>query len=251
MNKISGIILTHNNEQTIREVVESIKNIIDELLIIDDFSTDKTTEIIKSVYPAVKIFQRKLDYFNNQRNFGIEKAERDWILMIDSDEIVSDKLKESIVQTIKNPKYQAYQCAILNNPFGAKVYLKMERPILFKKTLKFENALHEQLNEKNFGWLKGELIHQSWVDATDWIDDINHYSTHQAKKWILQNRNYNRFQLFLIGFLMPIYTFLKMFFWQKRFKNGLFAGFFYSLACSIEWIFSVLKYYEMKYLKKP
>ncbi|MCL5733619.1 MAG: glycosyltransferase [Patescibacteria group bacterium] len=48
--------MTHNNEQTIKDSVTSIKDIINELIVIDDFSTDKTTDAIKSIYPTARIF---------------------------------------------------------------------------------------------------------------------------------------------------------------------------------------------------
>lgn len=250
MNKISGIILVKDNQKTIKQAVESIKELIDELIIVDDFSTDKTIEIIKSIYPEVKIFQRKLDRFDNQRNFGLEKAENEWALMIDSDEMVTKELANSIKDILtKSRQAQAYSCFLLNEALGRFVKGKLCRAIFFKKHLRFEGALHENIKIK-LKYLKGFLIHNSWTNITDWIADLNHYSTHTAKKWIIQKRNYNRLQLFLIATLMPIYTFLERFFWQKRFTKGIFAGFLYPLAWSVEWIFSVLKYYEIKYLKR-
>lgn len=248
--KISGIILVKDNQSTIKQAIESIKDIIDELIIVDDFSTDKTTEIIKNIYPEVKIFQRKLDRFDSQRNFALGKAKNEWVLMIDSDEIVTKELANSIKDILtKTKQEQAYSCFRLNEALDHFVKEKIPRAVFFKKHLRFEGAVHEVIKVK-LKYLKGFLIHNSWTNITDWIADLNHYSTHTAKKWIIQKRNYNKLQLFLIGTLMPIYSFLQRFFWQKRFTKGVFAGFLYPLAWSVEWIFIVLKYYEIKYLKK-
>src|SRR3989337_339671 len=96
MNKVSGVILIHNSERTIRASVNSILGVVEELLIIDDFSTDKTLEIIKSLYPSVRVLQRSLTRFDEQRNFAIERVKYDWILMIDSDEEADGELTGSI-----------------------------------------------------------------------------------------------------------------------------------------------------------
>ena len=92
--KISAAILTHNNENTIEKTLSSIEGLIDELVIVDDSSKDRTLEIIKSVFPQAKIYRRKLNNnFSAQRNFSLSKCSSPWVLIIDSDEYLSDDLK--------------------------------------------------------------------------------------------------------------------------------------------------------------
>ena len=170
MNKISGAILTHNNSRTIREVIESIKGIIDELIIVDDFSEDETITIVKATYPMVQIFQRKLDGFDVQRNFAIEKAKNDWILMIDSDEKADHNLIKAIQQEMCAPTHTVYCCSILHSAFGSYVTEKMERPILFKKESRFTGSLHESIAGVRPDYLRGSLVHNSWVDVATWME---------------------------------------------------------------------------------
>ena len=251
MRKISGIILTRNNERTIKEAVNSIKDIVDELLIIDDSSTDKTLEIIKSIYPEAKIFQRKLDRFDAQRNFGIEKANYDWILMIDSDEIVTRELGRSIVAAMENPQYDAYICYRLNKIFpnySVRDFM-VERPLLFKNLFQFTGALHESMKVERFGILAGDLLHNVHFNLTSWLQKTPTIKLH-AQKWLDQGREYGLFTLAILVFFLPIYEFFKKFFIQKAFKNGFFEGFLYALVHSWYWVFVIMYYYELRHKEK-
>jgi glycosyltransferase involved in cell wall biosynthesis len=250
MKKLSGVILTHDNIRTIDRAVSSLVGLVDELIIIDDYSSDATLSLIKKVYPQARIYTRKLDRFDVQRNFGIERAEGEWIVMIDSDEEVSPRLGEEIKKALRYPDCDAYQCYLENETFNAHVVLKLERFLLFKSSFRFKGALHEKIHPERVGFLPGKLLHHSWIDVEDWVNDINQYSGYQAKKWLLQNRNYSKPQLLGIALVMPVYQFVKMAFFQKRILKGVFQGVVYPLAASAEWIFSVMKYYELKYIKK-
>lgn len=261
MPKLSAVILTRDNERTIERAVCSLVGLAEELIIVDDGSTDKTLELIRANWSGVnpirneasngvKIVARTLDRFDAQRNFGIEQASGEWIIMIDSDEELSSELTAQIRTELTHPAHELYRSHLVNEAFGTTIRVKLERPLLFRATLKFGNALHETIQSTNTGFLSGDLLHHSWLDAEDWIADMNHYSTHQAKKWLIQKRNYSPFMLFLIALLMPPYHFLKLVVFQGRWRNGFFAGVLYPAACSAEWWFSVLKYYELRYVQK-
>lgn len=95
---ISAIILTKNEEQNIKRSLESIKW-CDEIIIVDDNSTDKTLEIARKY--NVSVFQHALNNdFSAQREFGISKAKNEWILFVDSDEVISDALAYEISNAI-------------------------------------------------------------------------------------------------------------------------------------------------------
>lgn len=248
MPKLSGVILTRDNERTIERTVRSLVGLVDELIIVDDGSTDRTLDLVRTIWPTAKIVLRSLDRFDAQRNFGLEQSKGDWVIMIDSDEELSPGLRTQIQTELNNPAHELYRSHLLNEAFGKTIRVRLERPLVFKSSLRFGSALHETINSSDSGFLSGDLLHHSWVDAEDWISDMNHYSTHQAKKWLIQKRDYSRFQLFLIALFMPLYHFLKLSIGQGRWRKGFFAGVLYPAACAAEWWFSVLKYYESRYL---
>src|SRR6266404_4468552 len=93
---ISAIILTKNEEENIAACLESL-SWCDESIVIDDHSTDKTVDIAKK--KGAQVFTRTMNNdFSDQRNYGLEKAQGDWILFIDADERVSSPLWYEIMQ---------------------------------------------------------------------------------------------------------------------------------------------------------
>src|SRR4030042_6223066 len=96
---ISVVVLTHNNAGSIEQTLQSLAW-SDEIIIIDDYSTDKTISIA-STYKA-KIIQHRLNHdFAAQRNFGLSKVKGEWVLFVDSDEVVSEELKNEIQRAIE------------------------------------------------------------------------------------------------------------------------------------------------------
>ena len=109
--KLSVVILTHNSSDVIRGCLNSIKT-ADEIIIIDDYSSDSTLSLAKLFQPT--IIQNKLSGFSHQRNLGLKQVKSDWVLFLDSDERVPGPLFKEIVRVIKNSPYSAYQIKRLN-----------------------------------------------------------------------------------------------------------------------------------------
>src|SRR5437016_13641622 len=96
---ISAIILTFNDEVTIERTLASLA-FCDEIIVIDDFSTDKTPDIVQRNH--AKMYTHRVDGdFAAQRNFGLTKVKGDWILFVDSDEVVSSELAAEIQESIE------------------------------------------------------------------------------------------------------------------------------------------------------
>jgi len=92
---LSAIILTHNEEQNIRECLENIQNIVDEIIVIDGQSSDKTVEISREYTDKIFIREPK-GYADPDRQFAIEQCSGEWILYIDADERFSPAALEFI-----------------------------------------------------------------------------------------------------------------------------------------------------------
>lgn len=243
---LSGLLLTHNSERTIEKCIESFKNIVDEIIIVDDHSTDQTLAIIKKVAPEAKVVTRQLNHdFASQRNYALSLVKNEWVLFIDSDECLTPSLAKQIQQTLQRPAFDAYISRRDNQVLNMFFPNTSGRPILLKKHLKFHGRLHENVKEKT-GFLKEALIHYSWTNSDRWIDDMNRYSYMSANKWIQEKRKYNRFHLFLIGVVLPPLWFIKLYLLDGRFRGG-FVLLPYCFGCAVEWTFTAVKFYEMKY----
>ena len=99
--KISGLIITFNEEKNIQEILDDF-SICDEIIVVDSFSSDKTFEIA-SQNPKVKILQQKFEDFTKQRNLALDYATNDWILFLDGDERITPDLQREIISELINP----------------------------------------------------------------------------------------------------------------------------------------------------
>lgn len=87
---VSACFITFNEELTIKKSLKSIVSEVDEVIVVDSFSTDQTIEIIRKMDdPKIKVFQREWDdSFANARNFAVNQAIMDWIIFLDGDEYI-------------------------------------------------------------------------------------------------------------------------------------------------------------------
>ena len=81
---ITAIVTTFNEEHNIERCIRSLQW-ADEILIIDSFSTDKTTAICKQM--GVTVLQRQYNYAADQKNWAIPQAKNPWIILLDADEV--------------------------------------------------------------------------------------------------------------------------------------------------------------------
>lgn len=95
------VIPTFNVEAILRQTLESVAW-ADEIIVVDMFSTDRTVEICQE-YPNVRIFRREGYIFGNV-NFGMEQARTDWVIRLDSDEVLNEELQRSIQHVLAHPE---------------------------------------------------------------------------------------------------------------------------------------------------
>ena len=192
MNKVSVVILTHNEEGNILDCLESVM-FADEIIVIDDYSDDRTEEIIKNLKKSnIKFFKRKLDNdFSKQREFGLLKVKNDWVLFVDADERVSTSLRENIQFQISNIQFQninAYYVKRRDIMWGSELKhgetgnMKLVR--FAKKSVgKWKGRVHEVWDVKGVTFeLKSVLIHYPHPTVREFLKEINTYSTIRAEE---------------------------------------------------------------------
>ncbi len=183
--RLSAVVLTKNEEKNIDQCLKSLF-FCDEIIVVDDYSTDKTLLIAKK-YKA-KIFKNKLsDDFSKQRNYALKKAKGGWVLFVDADEIVSNKLATEIGNKIIDNKYDGFFIQrkdiflgkILN--YGEVGDVKLLR--IAKKNKGFWiRPVHETWQvEGEIGYLQNPLLHKSHNNIKSLLAKINFYTTINAK----------------------------------------------------------------------
>ncbi len=184
---ISAVVLTKNNEKLIERCIVSL-GFCEELLIIDDGSTDKTLEIAKKQRKDVHIYSHTLDGdFSKQRNFGLKKAKGEWVLFIDSDEEVSDQLQEEIKKAVGNKTVNGYSLKrkdyfkgrwLTHGETSHVTLLRLGR----RGKGEWARPVHEVWNiEEPLQMLENPLHHYAHETISEFLADINTYSTMHAR----------------------------------------------------------------------
>lgn len=142
-NTISLCMIVKNEEEFLAQCLESVKDIVDEMIIVDTGSTDRTVEIAKA-YGAKLFFYQWDGSFSKARNFGLQYATCDWILQLDADEVLERKDVPLLKKVIRQKEYVAVFLALLNETKEgwAKHYFQR----LFQRgKAHFEGIVHNQL----------------------------------------------------------------------------------------------------------
>ena len=105
LSMLSVVVITKNEEKQIAKCLETCR-FADEIIVVDDFSTDKTCQIARKC--NAKVYLRRLDSIAKQADFGYSKAKGEWILAIAADERISFKLSQEILRAIKSKEYDGY-----------------------------------------------------------------------------------------------------------------------------------------------
>lgn len=182
---ISAVILTKDEEKKLQECLELVKW-CDEVILIDDNSTDRTLEIAKKF--GAKVFTHSLNNdFAAQRNFGLEKARGEWVLFVDPDERVSPELKKEITKAIKKNNVNGFYLK-RQDFFGGRAlkYGETANVRLLRLGRKgkgeFRRVVHEVWEIKEeVGELKNPLLHYPHQTLSDFIDHVNFHSTLHAQ----------------------------------------------------------------------
>ncbi|HOX96073.1 MAG TPA: glycosyltransferase family 2 protein [Candidatus Woesebacteria bacterium] len=210
--KLTVVIPTLNEEKDLYKTLESIKNLADEVLVIDSGSTDRTIEIAKTY--GAKTIHHPFTSFSETRNFGNEQAIGDWILSIEADVYVTKELAEEIRQAIVSEKVSAYFIPRLNLIWGKPIYHTDWGPKddchiwLYKKgSGKWQSLVHEEyVTDMQTGKLKNFLIHKNYETIFEFIEKIDRYSNLAVKQkqffsnwWFL--RDFIKRYFYKLGFL--------------------------------------------------
>jgi glycosyltransferase involved in cell wall biosynthesis len=241
---VSVVVLTKNEESCIGECLESLRW-ADEVIIVDDLSTDRTLEIARKF--TDKIFSRKMDVEGAHRNWAYAQAKNRWVLSLDSDEQVTGGLSRQIASAIISDKFVAYAIPLRN--FIAKFWVRhggwypASKVRLFcKDKFKYEEV---QVHPRVFidgacGHLSADIIHKGYPDLEHFLNSINRQSTLEARKWVSTNRR----MTFGIIVWRAVDRFFRRYLRKKGYKDGLY-GFIIAYFDSFYQIISYAKYKEL------
>ena len=234
---ISVVVLTKNEEKNIVDCLESLAW-CDEIIIIDDYSEDKTLEIIQNSKFKIqnynskfKIYKRHLNGdFSTQRNFGLEKVSGDWVLFVDADERVPEALASEISNFIHSTssgqisnKYNGFYIKRGDSMWGKELkhgetgdiwLLRLAK----KDSGKWKGKVHEEWKIKGrIDALKNHLDHYPHPTISEFLSDINFYTNLKANELFEKGVRSD----FISILLYPTAKFLSNYFLKLGFLDGL------------------------------
>jgi len=241
---LSVVVITRNEERNIKDCLESVKW-ADEIIIVDDNSTDRTVEIAQ-VYTD-RIFHRKMDIEGRHRNWAYSQARNSWVLSLDADERVTPELKEEIERSISDPgNFKGFIIPRRNyiGDYWVKHggwYPSGQLKLFIKEEFKWEEAeVHPRAFLKGHaGNMKSDLIHYSYKDFEDFVNKMNKQTTLEARKWVRDKRKMGLGK----AFWRTIDRFCRTYFRKKANKDGL-IGFMISIFAGLYQILTYAKYRE-------
>lgn len=239
---ISAVVLTHNSEKTIQKCLDSL-SWCDEILVIDDDSTDKTRELAQKS----KVYQHKLNgNWAEQRNFALTKVKTEWVLYVDSDEIVSDLMRVNIQDHLQADNTDGYflkrQDKFLGKVLkhGETANVRLLR-LAKRDSGKWRRAVHEYWDiSGTLGIIETPLIHDRDFNLTDFIDRLNKYTDIDAKELVNEGKAFKRLEL-----LKPVGKFLDSYLFKLGFLDG-FSGFVFAFLMSLHSLVVRIKTWELR-----
>jgi len=244
MVQISGVIITYNEEEHIEKCLMSLTDVVDEILIVDSFSTDKTQGICEQF--NVRFIQHKFEGYIEQKNYALSLATHDYILSLDGDEALSDTLKESILKVKKNWEHDGYYSNRMNNYCGQWIkhsdWYPDRKLRLFKKRSGEWKGInpHDSYTlktDKIKGNLNGDLLHWIYKDYKEHNIKVDKFSTIAAESYYKLGKKSSILKIIY----RPIWAFFKAYFFRLGFLDGL-NGF---IICVQTYNVTFLKYIKL------
>ncbi|PIQ50310.1 MAG: glycosyl transferase [Cytophagales bacterium CG12_big_fil_rev_8_21_14_0_65_40_12] len=245
--KISGVVITHNEEKNIGRCLNSLIGICDEILVVDSYSTDRTKEICLKL--GVRFIQNAWNGFLAQKNFAQDKAEFDYVLQLDADEVLSPALEKSILGVKANWQFDGYYFNRFTNYCGKWInhsgwYPDAKLRLYDRRKGKWE-GLDPHPSVHLIGaaqHIKGDLLHYSYTSYEDHINRSANYALQAAKAMHQLGKKPSNFKLVF----SPAFKFVQTYLLKQGFRDG-FEGL---IICKTSAYYTFLKYMYLKLITK-
>lgn len=249
MTAISVVIITFNEEKNIGRCIDSVKNIADEVVVLDSESTDNTVAIAKEKGAVVHL-QSFLGYVE-QKNKALSFANNQYVLCLDADEAIDAELEKSILSLKQNISGKAYTINRCTNYCGKFIRYGTWYPD--KKLRLFDKNAAEwaginphdmvvPFSSVTVQQLKGEILHYSYYSLEEHIVQNNRFSTISAEAYFKKGKRSSWFKMIA----NPAWAFVNDYFLRRGFLSG-FYGFV--IAKNIAHL-TFMKYYKLYALQK-
>ena len=251
--QISAVIITRNEEAQIARCLASL-TWVDEIVVVDAFSEDRTVQICQDPTQPwaskIRVLQRPWSGFKDQRNFAIQQPKNDWILSVDADEACSPELAEKIRALLGQeggPPFRAYKIRRVEYLLGKPILYGTWNPsyqdrFFHRKGVQYVNEVHEYpVFPSPTAELHEPLHHCPQLTPEKILSKMNAYTTIEARDRYAQGKRTNGFHLIAT---FPAMSF-KTFFYYGAYKDGM-HGLIVSLLEGISRLVRHIKIWQLQ-----
>jgi len=237
MKRISAVIVVKNEEVNIERCLRSV-SWMDEIVIVDNASTDSTVEKCKCY--TKNVYFHDSPFTGIKVNFGIQRASSEWVFNIDADEEMSCQLKDEVIAVITNNsvRFNGYRIPVRNLFMGKWLKYGGWYPCYIKRLYRREKARYNAVDhhvqadvEGEVGCLNNHILHYAPNDVSTYLRKMNLYTTNSIREHGLQKKK-NWFNILL----KPPLIFIKRYIILEGFLDGLpgFVSAFYILIDNLK-----------------
>lgn len=249
MKKISIALATFNEEKNIGACLRAVKDWVDEIIVVDGESTDRTAEIAKK-YGAKVIVTTNKPIFHLNKQMAIDSCQSDWILQLDADERVTPKLRQEILAKMDKTKFNGFWLPRKNCFLGRFLTKGGQYPDytlrLYRRGKGYLpcQTVHEQAVVKGeAGYLKSDLLHYPYPDFFEYLNKAHRYARLFADEYETQKVKTNLWTLIKYLLFIPSKIFFKIYIRHLGFFDG-FAGLIFAIYSAIVRITAYVVYWE-------
>jgi len=250
MIAISVAIITFNEEENIARCLDSVKSIADEIVVVDSLSTDNTKAIC--IKYGVKWIEQAFLGYIEQKNFALSHTTHHWVLSLDADEALSEKLQQEILQLKATvPTTDAYEMPRLTNYIGQWIrhtdWYPDYKTRLFNKQKAYwgGKSPHDIIilaSNVILGKLQGDILHYSYYSTQQHLAQINKFTDIMAQEAAARHKKVPLYKLFV----NPLWKFIYSYF----FRLGILDGYKGFLVCAISAFATFVKYVKIRELQE-
>jgi hypothetical protein len=187
MNRLSACLITFNEERNLSRALASLAGIVDEIVVVDAESVDRTQQIARE--RGATVFVRSWTNYSEQKNFAASRASNEWILSMDADEELSTSLQTALLEWKKRePKFLVYEMARRAWYLGGWIkhsgwYPDYQKRLYRRDAAQFFGIVHESLKfDGRPGRLAGDLLHYTVDSFAEHEEKVERYTTLAAQQ---------------------------------------------------------------------
>ena len=237
---LSAVILSKNSEKKIEKCLSSLKGWADEIIIVDGGSTNGTIKIAERF--EARVYSHPFSgSFAQERNFGTDKATSEWVLQLDSDEIVTDSFKKKCDEILSETKYAAFKFrrknVFLGHEFTYGGWYHWSQHLFKKGSARYEGRVHEKMIVNgDVGLIDADMLHMPFDNISEFIERQNRYTDLQAADIIDQEKNLTQKKIKYNLKVKPAKLFRKIYFNKKGYKEGIHGLIFAILSSYVHFL---------------